>query len=158
MKKFGIGQSIRRVEDQRLLTGEGCYTDDIRPQGAVFGAVVRSPHAHATILSIETDDAKELEGVLAVYTHAELDAAGIQDIPCMTMIPGKDGLIHISELAEGRVEKTEDVVKKGDTVTAKCVGVDDRGRVKMSIRAATRDAKQNEASSGSAEAEIEVEA
>ena len=76
----------------------------------------------------------------------------------MQIMPGKDGLIHISELAEGRVEKTEDVVKKGDTVTAKCVGVDDRGRVKMSIRAATRDAKQNEASSGSAEAEIEVEA
>ena len=39
MKKFGIGQSIRRVEDVRLLTGEGCYTDDIRPEGAAFGAV-----------------------------------------------------------------------------------------------------------------------
>ncbi len=76
----------------------------------------------------------------------------------MQIMPGKDGLIHISELAEGRVEKTEDVVKKGDTVTAKCVGVDDRGRVKMSIRAAARDAKRNEAASGSAEAEIEVEA
>jgi len=64
----------------------------------------------------------------------------------MQVLPGKDGLIHISELAEGRVEKTEDVVKKGDTVTAKCIGVDDRGRVKMSIRAAERDAKQEEAS------------
>ena len=63
----------------------------------------------------------------------------------MQVLPGKDGLIHISELAEGRVEKTEDVVKKGDTVTAKCIGVDDRGRVKMSIRAAARDAKQAEA-------------
>ncbi|MDC0088338.1 polyribonucleotide nucleotidyltransferase [Akkermansiaceae bacterium] len=63
----------------------------------------------------------------------------------MQIMPGKDGLIHISELAEGRVEKTEDVVKKGDTVTAKCIGVDDRGRVKMSIRAASREAKQNEA-------------
>jgi len=63
----------------------------------------------------------------------------------MQILPGKDGLIHISELAEGRVEKTEDVVKKGDTVTAKCIGVDDRGRVKMSIRAASREAKQNEA-------------
>lgn len=63
----------------------------------------------------------------------------------MQILPGKDGLIHISELAEGRVEKTEDVVKKGDTVTAKCIGVDDRGRVKMSIRAAAREAKQKEA-------------
>jgi len=61
----------------------------------------------------------------------------------MQVLPGKDGLIHISELAEGRVEKTEDVVKKGDTVTAKCIGVDDRGRVKMSIRAAARDAAKS---------------
>ena len=68
----------------------------------------------------------------------------------MQIMPGKDGLIHISELAEGRVEKTEDVVKKGDTVTAKCIGVDDRGRVKMSIRAASREAKQNEAASSEA--------
>lgn len=60
----------------------------------------------------------------------------------MEVLRGKDGLIHISELAEGRVEKTEDVVKVGDTVTAKCIGVDEKGRVKMSIRAALRDQKQ----------------
>jgi polyribonucleotide nucleotidyltransferase len=58
------------------------------------------------------------------------------------VLPGKDGLIHISELAEGRVEKTEDVVKVGDEVTAKCIGIDDKGRVKMSIKAALRDAKK----------------
>jgi polyribonucleotide nucleotidyltransferase len=58
------------------------------------------------------------------------------------VLPGKDGLIHISELAEGRVEKTEDVVKVGDEVTAKCIGIDDKGRVKMSIKAALKDAKQ----------------
>ena len=73
----------------------------------------------------------------------------------MQVLPGKDGLIHISELAEGRVEKTEDVVKKGDTVTAKCIGVDDRGRVKMSIRAAARDAKQAEAADAPAEVATE---
>ena len=73
----------------------------------------------------------------------------------MQVLPGKDGLIHISELAEGRVEKTEDVVKKGDTVTAKCIGVDDRGRVKMSIRAAARDAKQAEAADAPAEVAAE---
>ncbi|MFT5905000.1 MAG: polyribonucleotide nucleotidyltransferase [Cryomorphaceae bacterium] len=61
------------------------------------------------------------------------------------VLPGKDGLIHISELAEGRVEKTEDVVKVGDEVTAKCIGIDDKGRVKMSIKAALRDAKKTEA-------------
>ena len=57
----------------------------------------------------------------------------------MEVLPGKDGLIHISELAEGRTEKVEDVCKKGDTVTAKCLGVDERGRVKMSIRAHLRE-------------------
>lgn len=63
----------------------------------------------------------------------------------MEVLPGKDGLIHISELAEGRTAKTEDVVSVGDVVTAKCTGIDDKGRVKMSIRAALRDAKAAEA-------------
>ena len=78
-----------------------------------------------------------------VYTGAIVSTTNFGAF--MQIMPGKDGLIHISELAEGRVEKTEDVVKKGDTVTAKCIGVDDRGRVKMSIRAASREAKQQEA-------------
>ncbi|MDO4411306.1 MAG: polyribonucleotide nucleotidyltransferase [Akkermansia sp.] len=64
----------------------------------------------------------------------------------MEVLPGKDGLIHISELAEGRTAKTEDVVNVGDVVTAKCIGIDDKGRVKMSIRAAQRDAKAAAAS------------
>ena len=63
----------------------------------------------------------------------------------MEVLPGKDGLIHISELAEGRTAKTEDVVSVGDVVTAKCIGIDDKGRVKMSIRAALRDAQAAEA-------------
>lgn len=63
----------------------------------------------------------------------------------MEVLPGKDGLIHISELAEGRTAKTEDVVSVGDVVTAKCIGIDDKGRVKMSVRAALRDTKAAEA-------------
>lgn len=63
----------------------------------------------------------------------------------MEVLPGKDGLIHISELAEGRTVKTEDVVNVGDVVTAKCIGIDDKGRVKMSVRAALREAKAAEA-------------
>ena len=114
MKKFGIGQSIKRVEDQRLLTGEGRYTDDIRPEGSAFGAVVRSPYAHAEILSIDTEDAQAMDGVLAIYTHADLDAAGIKDIPCMTMIPGKGGEKPIAPghpvLARGKVRHVGDPV------------------------------------------------
>ena len=52
---------------------------------------------------------------------------------------------HACPLAEGRTQKTEDVVKVGDIVTAKCIGIDDKGRVKMSMRAAARDRKAAEA-------------
>ncbi len=57
----------------------------------------------------------------------------------MEVLPGKDGLVHVSEIAEGRTENVGDVVKKGDVITAKCLGVDDKGRVKMSRRAWLRD-------------------
>ncbi|MCH7225793.1 polyribonucleotide nucleotidyltransferase [Haloferula sp. A504] len=70
----------------------------------------------------------------------------------MEVLPGKDGLIHISELQEGRTEKVEDVLKKGDIVTAKCIGVDEKGRVKMSRRSYLRDQKA-EQSEGSDDAE-----
>ncbi|HRQ90625.1 MAG TPA: S1 RNA-binding domain-containing protein, partial [Bacteroidia bacterium] len=52
------------------------------------------------------------------------------------VLPGKDGMVHISELADFRVNKVEDVVKVGDLVYAKCIGVDERGRVKLSRKAA----------------------
>ena len=63
----------------------------------------------------------------------------------MEVLPGKDGLVHVSELAEGRVEKVEDVVKKGEMLTAKCLGVDEKGRVKMSRRAWLREEKARDA-------------
>jgi len=71
----------------------------------------------------------------------------------MEVLPGKDGLIHVSELAEGRTERVEDVVKKGDVITAKCLGVDEKGRVKMSRKAVLRDEKAK-----AAEAEAPAEA
>lgn len=71
----------------------------------------------------------------------------------MEVLPGKDGLVHVSELAEGRVEKVEDVVKKGDLLTAKCLGVDEKGRVKMSRRAWLRDEKAKEAQANGAAVE-----
>jgi polyribonucleotide nucleotidyltransferase len=69
----------------------------------------------------------------------------------MEVLPGKDGLVHVSELAEGRVEKVEDVVKKGDMLTAKCLGVDEKGRVKMSRKAHLRELAQKEAAGESTE-------
>jgi polyribonucleotide nucleotidyltransferase len=58
------------------------------------------------------------------------------------VLPGKDGLCHISELAETRVNKTEDVVKVGEVIWVKCIGVDDKGRVKLSRKAAMRERDQ----------------
>jgi polyribonucleotide nucleotidyltransferase len=66
------------------------------------------------------------------------------------VLPGKDGLIHISELADFRVKRTEDVVKVGDVVWAKCIGIDDKGRVKLSRKAAMKE--RDEAAGGAAPA------
>jgi len=63
----------------------------------------------------------------------------------MELFPGRDGLIHISELADFRVNKVEDVVKTGDIVSAKCIGIDEKGRVKMSRRALLREKEQQHA-------------
>src|SRR5437899_4290915 len=57
-------------------------------------------------------------------------------------LPGKDGLVHISELANFRVKKTEDIVKLGDEIQVKCLGVDEKGRVKLSRREAMADREQ----------------
>ena len=78
--KFGrIGNSIPRVEDRRLLTGRGRYTDDAVPSGCSYLAFVRSPHAHASIRGIDTSAALKLPGV-AVMTGADLQAAGVKPI------------------------------------------------------------------------------
>jgi len=64
------------------------------------------------------------------------------------IFPGRDGLVHISELAEGRIERVDDAVKMGDLVEVKCIGVDDKGRVKLSRKAALRDAAGTNGSPG----------
>jgi carbon-monoxide dehydrogenase large subunit len=91
MAKFGIAQSVRRVEDPRLLKGLGAYTDDIRLPGTAHGVVLRSPHAAARILSIDTSAATGLPGVVAVYTGADLAADGIGDLPCAVSLTYLDG-------------------------------------------------------------------
>jgi carbon-monoxide dehydrogenase large subunit len=91
MGQFGAGQGLRRVEDQRLLTGAGRYTDDVELANQVYGVVVRSPVAHAKIAEIDTEEAKAAPGVLAVYTAADLAEDGIGGIPCIAAMKGKGG-------------------------------------------------------------------
>ncbi len=114
MGQFGVGQALRRVEDVRLLTGGGRYTDDIHLAGEAIGFVLRSPHAHAEIGPIDTAAARAAPGVLAVYTAEDLSRDGIGDIRCLTPMPGKGGAKQINPphpvLARGRVRHVGDPV------------------------------------------------
>src|ERR1700689_3215863 len=76
-----IGQTVRRKEDLRLVTGHGCYSDDFNFPGQVYGAAVRSPHAHALIRSIDVKAALAMPGVLAVLSGADALADGLTRIP-----------------------------------------------------------------------------
>ncbi len=90
MAKFGVGQSVRRVEDQRLITGHGRYTNDISVDGQAYGYVLRSPHAHAKIKGIETEAAKAAPGVLGVFTAADFGSVDA-GVPCFIPVKNKDG-------------------------------------------------------------------
>ncbi len=79
--KFGLAQPVRRVEDPRLLKGAGRYTDDIVLPGMLFGVVLRSPHAAATITRLDITAAAGLPGVAGVYTASDLSAEGIGPLP-----------------------------------------------------------------------------
>src|SRR5919199_4468155 len=84
-----VGRSIPRVEDPKFLLGKGGYIDDMRVRGMLHAALVRSPHAHARIVSIDTEAAKRLPGVFAVVTGAE--AAELTDpMPDFGPAPDKD--------------------------------------------------------------------
>ena len=85
--KFGIGQAVSRKEDPKFLTGKGRYVDDMVLPRMTHGYVLRSPHANAKIKSIDTSAAEAAPGVIAVFTGAHIEAAGLGGIPCMTIIP-----------------------------------------------------------------------
>ena len=89
--RFGLGQSVRRVEDRRFLTGEGRYLDDIAFDGQLHARILRSPYAHAEIRSIDTAAAVAVPGVVAVLTGAEVAADGLGDIPPGALVTNRDG-------------------------------------------------------------------
>ena len=91
LEKFGIGQPVLRVEDPKLLRGQGHYTDDLNLPGQAYAVLVRSRHGHGKIAKIEMQAARAMPGVLAVYTAAELAAAGVNPIKCGMMVNGRDG-------------------------------------------------------------------
>ena len=107
MGKFGIGQPVRRIEDQRLLRGHGRYNDDINLPGQAYAAILRSPHAHAEILNIDAQRARSQPRVLGVFTYADLAADGLGSIPC----PGADRMDGVEVVRPARPALTGDRVR-----------------------------------------------
>jgi len=112
MGEFGFGQPVRRKEDPRFLTGRGRFIEDRREPGEAHAHLVRSPHAHARILSIDLAEAQRVPGVLGVFTGADLAADGVGGIPCefKTLKFGVSGIAdcpmvrpHFPALAQERV-------------------------------------------------------
>ena len=112
MGDTGIGASVRRKEDLRFVQGAGKYTDDMNLDGQVHAYILRSPHAHATIRSIDTSAARDSEGVVAVFTSEDMSEVG--GIPCGWQVHSKDGSAMAEPkhpvLAEGKVRHVGDPV------------------------------------------------
>ena len=90
-KDFGIGESVKRTEDVRFLTGNGKYTDDINRPGQTYAYFLRSPVAHATLNSVNVEAAKAAEGVVNVFTGQDIADAGLGGVPCGWQITDKHG-------------------------------------------------------------------
>ena len=87
----GIGARVKRKEDQRFITGKGKYTDDINLPKQTYAYFVRSPHAHATIKSINTAKAKKMPGVVGIFTGEDVAEDKLGGLICGWMIHSKDG-------------------------------------------------------------------
>ncbi len=114
MGQFGIGQPVRRKEDVRFITGKGRYVDDAGDPRQAYAAFLRSPYAHARLKAIKLDAAQRAAGVLAVYTGADIRAAGLGTIKCVAPLKNRDGSNYFNPgrplLAEGKVRHVGDPV------------------------------------------------
>lgn len=127
------GETIQKI------TGETGADIDIKDDGTVM---IASPDGESIAAAKQwiSDIVAEPE-VGAIYKDKPV--VSVMDFGAFVQImPGKDGLVHISELSEDRVAKTSDVVKEGDKVTVKLVAIDDRGRLQLSMKAAARELKE----------------
>ncbi len=105
--KFGVGQAVTRIEDQRFLTGTGQYTDDVNLPNQAHAFILRSPHAHAEIARLDVEAARAAPGVLGVLTNEDAKADGLGLLPCGVTPKNRDGspcyVPPHPVLAEGRV-------------------------------------------------------
>ncbi len=91
MEKFGKSQPVKRTEDHRFLTGQGRYMDDAVPDNALYAAFFRSPVAHARIIALDLDAARQVDGVRLVMTLDDLAATGIDTVMNAAIMPNRDG-------------------------------------------------------------------
>ena len=109
-----IGQPLLRREDHRFLTGAGQYTDDVVMPRQTFAVFLRSPYAHARIKSIDTTKASQADGVVRIFTGADLAEAKVGGLPCGWLIHSKDGSPMKEPphpvLAQGKVRHVGDQV------------------------------------------------
>jgi carbon-monoxide dehydrogenase large subunit len=89
--RFGASRSQKRVEDARLVTGQGLFSDDRALPGEVWLVVVRSPHAHARVVSIDAAAARSSPGVVAIWSNADLKTDGVGAIPYPPLFKRADG-------------------------------------------------------------------
>jgi carbon-monoxide dehydrogenase large subunit len=89
--RFGSGKSVRRVEDQALLTGAGIFADDVSLPGQAYVCFLRSPYPHARIVAIDAAAAAAMPGVVAIVTGADLVAAGVKPLPLSIDFKRGDG-------------------------------------------------------------------
>jgi carbon-monoxide dehydrogenase large subunit len=91
LQKYGVGQPVRRKEDDTLVRGKGKYTDDFNLAGQCYAWIVRSSHAHGIIHGIDTSAAKAMPGVLGVWTGTDLASAGYAPFTCGLPLKSRDG-------------------------------------------------------------------
>jgi len=91
VEKFAVGQSVRRLEDPRLVQGLGRYSDDVSLSRQAYAVVIRSPHAHARIRALDAAAARAAPGVLAVLTGADLAADRLGNLPTDSNRKRRDG-------------------------------------------------------------------
>jgi carbon-monoxide dehydrogenase large subunit len=91
LQKYGVGQPVRRKEDDTLVRGKGKYTDDFQLPGQVYAWIVRSSHAHGVLRGVDTSAAKAMPGVLGVWTGTDLVAAGYGPFTCALPLKSRDG-------------------------------------------------------------------
>lgn len=114
MSKFGIGQSVRRYEDTRFLTGRGTYTDDMNIDGQAHVYFLRAQVAHGVIKSIDMDDAKEVPGVIAILTGHDTEADNLPPLESFTRVKnlaGQDNYVPVRHaLNKDRVRFVGDLI------------------------------------------------